>query len=116
MMSETITGIPINSEIIRGYFKRLVDKLFKILPMRENNEESLTTYMQTLQAELLGFQKFIVTINNDADYLSILAILQYLIDTPECSISVVKREVFSAISICNRLRARFRIYFKSGVM
>lgn len=116
MMSETTTGIPINNEIIRGYFKRLVDKLFKILPMRENNEESLTTYMQTLQVELLGLQEFIVTINNDADYLSILSILQYLIDNPDCSISVVKREVFSAISTCNRLRARFRIYFKSGVM
>lgn len=112
MMSETTAGIPINNEIICGYFKRLVNKLFKILPMRENNEESLVTYMKCLQIELLGFQEFIISINNDADYLAILSILQYLIDNPDCSIHHVKREVFSAISICNRLQARF----KSGVM
>lgn len=110
MMTETAVGIPISNEIIHGYFKRLVNKLFKILPMRENNEESLVEYMQNLQTELLGCQEFIL-LNKDsdceADYMTILSILQYLIDNPECKISHVKREVFGAISICNRLRAHF---------
>lgn len=107
MITDTSAGIPIKYEILHGYFKRLVNKFFKILPMRENNEDSLITYMQSLQVELLGCQEFIVTLNNDADYLTVLSILQYLIDNPQCDVSHVKREVFRAISTCNRLQARF---------
>ena len=107
MMTETVAGVPIKREIIRGYFKRLVNHFFKILPMRENNEESLVTYMESLQIELLGCQSFIVTLKDDSNYLTILSILQYLIDNPECSVAQVKREVFRAISICNKMQAGF---------
>lgn len=107
MMTETVAGVPIKREIIRSYFKRLVNHFFKILPMRENNEESLVTYMESLQIELLGCQNFIVTLKDDSNYLTILSILQYLIDNPECSVAQVKREVFRAISICNKMQAGF---------
>jgi len=40
---------------------------------------------------------------------SLLNILQYLIDNPECSLTVVKREVFRAISICNKLKAKYAV-------
>ena len=107
MMIDTALGVPLNTELLHNYFRRLVNHLFKILPMRENNEESLSTYMQSLQVELLGCKGFIPIINDDSNYLTILSILQYLIDNPSCSISEVRREVFRAISICNKLQARF---------
>ena len=46
-------------------------------------------------------------LHDDRDYVSLLAILQYLIDNPETSVHTVKREVFRAISICNKLRAKY---------
>lgn len=107
MTIDTRAGVSIDAGILHNYFKRLVNQFFKILPMRENSEETLTTYMQSLQTELLGCQSFIVAIHNDSDYLTMLSILQYLIDHPDCSVSKVKREVFRAISICNKLRAKF---------
>ena len=106
-MLETSVGIPVNSRMVHGYFKRLVNNLFKILPMRENNEESLATYIYSLQSELLGCKNLIVALSDDPNYLTILSILQFLIDNPECSISQVKREVFRAISVCNKMRASF---------
>lgn len=107
MITDTKAGIPIDAEILRNYFKRLVNLFFKILPMRENSEDSLVIYMQSLQVELLGCKNLIIAIQNDSDYLTILSILQYLIDNPECNIAKVKREVFRAISICNKLQSKF---------
>lgn len=73
--------------------------------MFESKEESLPTYLESLQIELLGCKELIVAINNDSYYLVLLSILQYFIDNPDASVRVVKREVFRAISICNRLKA-----------
>lgn len=107
MMIETTAGMPIDSAVLHNYFRTLVNHFFKILPIREQNEESLTTYMQSLQAELLGAKGLVSAIQNDASYLTLLSILQYLIDHPECSVREVKREVFHAISICNKLKAQY---------
>ncbi|MBQ7999758.1 MAG: hypothetical protein IJ298_00895 [Ruminococcus sp.] len=107
MMVETTAGMPIEAEVLHNYFRNLVNHFFKILPIREQNEESLTTYMQSLQAELLGCKGLVSAIQNDASYLTLLSILQYLIDNPECTVREVKREVFRAISICNKLKAQY---------
>lgn len=107
MLPETENGQIIDHNILYNYFRNLVNLFFKILPIREANEDSLTTYMQSLQAELLGCKNLVSAINNDASYLTLLSILQYLIDNPECSVKEVKREVFRAISICNKLKSRY---------
>ena len=107
MMVETTAGTPIDAEVLHNYFRNLVNHFFKILPIREQNEESLTIYMQSLQAELLGCKGLVSAVQNDASYLTLLSILQYLIDNPECTVREVKREVFRAISICNKLKAQY---------
>lgn len=107
MTIETTTGAQIESSVINNYFRSLVNNFFKILPMREQNEKSLITYMQSLQVELLGCGGLICIIQKDPLYLTLLSILQYMIDTPECSVREVRREVFRAISICNKLKAKF---------
>lgn len=107
MMVETTAGMPIDSEILHNYFRTLVNHFFKILPIREQNEESLTTYMQSLRAELLGCKGLVGALHKDASYLTLLSILQYLIDNPECTVREVKREVFHAISICNKLKSQY---------
>lgn len=106
-MIETTTGNTISDTLLQNYFKSLVNRFFKILPIREDNEQSLTTYICSLQLELLGCKELICSLNDDPSFLSLLSILQYLIDNPECSVGVVKREVFKAISICNKLKAQY---------
>lgn len=107
MMIETSTGVPVDAQLVRNYFHTLVNHFFKILPMRENNEDSLNTYMKGLQAELLGCGSLIKAIDNDPAFLTLVSILQYLIDFPECTVREVKREVFGAISLCNKLKAKY---------
>lgn len=89
------------------YLQTLVDHFFKILPMWEDGEPTLPSYLQSFQIELSGCGKIIGAYIPDASYVSLLSILQYFIDNPECNVSVVRREVFHAISICNGMRNRY---------
>lgn len=109
MMLDTVAGVPVSKELLCNYFKNLVNLFFKILPIREKEEASLTTYMKSLQIELLGCKGLIVALNSDPYYLSLLSILQYLIDNPDCEVYKVKREVFRAISICNKLKSKYAV-------
>lgn len=108
MTIEIKTGINIDSEFLSNYFKTLVNQFFKILPMREDNEESLQTYIEELQEELIGFSKLFGGIfEYDQSFISLISILQYMIDHPDCKVITTRRKVFRAISICNRLKAKF---------
>lgn len=102
----TITGINIPDKMLDNYLDALINQFFKILPIRESGEPSLKEYMRSLQVEMLGCKSLIEQLHNDHMYLTLLSILQYLIDN-DCEIPVVKREVFKAISICKKLRQKY---------
>ena len=108
MTTVTVDSYEISDELIQNYFKSLVNQFFKILPMRENNEPSLQEYMNSLMIELVGIRDLIEAIGNDPLYLRLIALLEYLINHPECSVRITKREVFKAISICNKLSSTVR--------
>ena len=97
--------------LLHDYFRNLVNRFFKILPIRESDEASLQTYMQSLKIELVGMQGLIPDIGCGSIYLQLLSILQYLIDNPDCSLRIVRREVFNAISACNKLKAMCADYY-----
>lgn len=107
MTVKICNGESVDTELLCNYFKRLVNQFFKILPIRENEHESMPAYLSSLQAELLGCKSFIPELCTDPSFLSLLSILQYLIDYPECSVREVRREVFHSISICNKLKALY---------
>ena len=103
MTIKTISGEGIEKILLDNYFRNLVNRIFKILPMRENNEESLNAYLVNLRDEMLGCQNMIPDIKANSLFSSILFTLQYLIDTPECTTDEVRSKVFGSISICNKL-------------
>lgn len=107
MMVETATGHQIDSALLCNYFDQLVNRFFKILPIRESEEQSLTVYIDRLQKELLGCKSLIPSICTDDMYLTLLSILQYLIDHPDCPVREVRREVFGAINVCNKLKSLY---------
>lgn len=103
MNIDTATGLPVDNQLVINYLKSLVNRFFKILPIRENNDDSLEIYLDSLLKELIGFKSLIIGINNNAMFMSLLSTLQYLIDNPKCSIKTVRRQVFNSISTCNKL-------------
>ena len=92
--------------VLKNYFHILINSFFKILPMKENGENSLSEYMKSFQLELIGYESFIKEIDYDASVISLISILQYLIEH-DCNVDVTKREVFKAIGICKRLRGKY---------
>ena len=108
---KTVTGHDIPPKMLCNYLSTLVNQFFKILPIKESGEPSLNEFIHSLQAELLGCHSLIEAINGDSMFLSLVSILQYLLDN-ECEIKVVKREVFKAISVCKKLQEK---YFPKGV-
>lgn len=101
-------------QALSKYMRGLVDRFFKILPLWEDGEDSLPTYLESLKLELLGFNGLIRALNDDQDFVALIAILQYLIDNPDTEKRVVKREVFRSISICNKLRAKYCTEFEAA--
>lgn len=106
MNIETTFGGVVESNALPSYFDSLVNHFFKILPMREQNEKTLQTYIRSFQLELIGCNSCFVPIRDMPEFITLISILQYFIDTPDCDVRVIKREVFRAISICNALRTR----------
>jgi hypothetical protein len=107
MMLDTCSREQVDAWLVKNYFLALIDGFFKILPMREADESTLPIYMRSLQISMLGCKELVSAIHYDAEYLSLLSILQYLIDNPSCEPYEVKREIFKAISICKKLVQRY---------
>lgn len=102
---QTFEQVP--NDLVKNYFDSLINCFFKILPIRESGEKTISTYLQSLKAEMLGCNNIIEGIHNDASYLTLISILQYFIDNPDCELSEVRREVFKAIRICNKISERY---------
>ena len=92
---------------IRNYMRSLVDRFFKILPLWEEGEETLPAYLDSMLIELSGFRSMMFALHHDHEFVTLIAIIQYLIDNPETTPRTVRREVFRAISICNKLSAKY---------
>lgn len=103
---KTVNGYNLSSEMVSNYLGGLVNQFFKILPIKESGEPSLNEFMRSLQVELLGHKSLMRYLENDSMYMTLLSILEYLINN-DCETYVVKREVFKAISICKKLRKKY---------
>lgn len=107
MTIDTSYGVPMEDAVFGNYIRSLVNKFFKILPIREAGDESLKTYMESLQCELIGCSSLVAVVHADPLYMSMLCILQSLIDNADAPVSTFRREVFKAISICNKLKSKY---------
>ena len=107
MILLTTSGVQVDAQMIQNYFHNLVNLFFKILPMREHEEETLCQYMCNLRDELLGCKELIAALENDALFASLIFNLQYMIDRPDIPVAEVRSKVFQSISTCNKLKCRY---------
>lgn len=97
----------IDQQSLENYLNSLIGKLYKLLPIRENSPETFPTYSRGLRDELFGFKGLVIALSHDPSYVSIMSMLQNFIDSPECPVEDVRREVFSMISLCKKLISRY---------
>lgn len=97
----------LNEQFFVNYLNFLISKVFKILPISEEQPETLKDYLSSLIIELTGNQTLISQIKCDANFLSLLGTLQYLTEN-DCSHKTIKREVFKCIGIIQDLQEKYK--------
>lgn len=105
MIFETSVGEPMESAMLSTYFSSLVNRFFKILPIRESGDKTLGTYIRSLQLELIGCGNFVPFFSDEPRFVALLAVLQFFRDQPDAPVEDVRREVFRAINTCKKLVA-----------
>lgn len=100
----------IPKENFQNYFKFLINKTYKILPLREENSSTLKSYLESYLRELIGNKALVSSLVDEPKFITVLNTLQFLI-SEEYSVSVCKKEVFKCIRILEEINSK---YFKEG--
>lgn len=79
------------------FLDSLTNKIFKILPLKEQNNDFLFSYLNSLQIELIGALITFPKLKNNSNYLSIINATNFLGDNT-FSNQQCKREVFKIIN------------------
>lgn len=106
MMLQTSLLLDVPVETLEKYYSGLINKIFKILPLAEESKDTAKVYLDSLHVELQGCNELLPLIQSDPRYVSILSIVAWLrnhVTDCDCTIKDVRREVFSAISMCKKL-------------
>lgn len=116
-MLDTTPFSGVTSENLEKYFGNLVNKIFKILPILENDESSIKKYLEGLHIELEGCQELIYILQDDPLFISLLSTLTWLtnhVNEECCPFQTARREVFNAISICKNLEKQISAMHNSN--
>jgi hypothetical protein len=92
------------------YFEFLINKTYKILPLKEEKSDTLKSYLESYQRELIGNMDLIPLLVDEPKFITLLNTMQFLI-SEEYSDKVCKREVFKCIRILEEINEK---YFKEG--
>lgn len=95
-----------NSILFSSYKNALVNKVYKILPLYEENNIGLFANIQSLIFELHGILIVIHSLNSNANFLSLIAILESLSDDSlffDLDHETVKREVFKCLDLVKKM-------------
>lgn len=89
-----------------NYFNFLINKTYKILPMKEEGSKTLKAYLESFLRELVGNQKLVSTLVNEPQFITVLNTIQYLI-SEEYTIDVCRKEVFKCIRILEHINKKY---------
>lgn len=94
-----------NNEKLTIYLNTLVNSVFKILPLYEEQNVGIKTYVESLLFELYGLEEA-VEIEHSYEYIALLSTLESVkseVESESSKKSVVKREVFKCINITKNM-------------
>ena len=92
-MSKYTINFEANEEVVKNNIKRLINQIWKLIPMRENNE-NWKSQLELVLIELIGFQK----IFDELDLLIPITKLEGL-KHQEVSFLRYRSEIFSVIDL-----------------
>ncbi len=97
----------IPDQLFLNYLDFLVGKVYKCLPMREQEDKTLNKYMESLKRELIGNKELIIELKYNGNFQTILGKLQYLISN-EVDLKTFKKDIFDCISLITKLKDEYK--------
>jgi hypothetical protein len=94
-----------NNERLTTYLNTVINSVFKILPLYEEENVGLETYIESLLFELYGLEK-VVGMEQSYEYVSLLSTLESVkieVTNKDSKKATVKREVFKCINIIKNM-------------
>lgn len=96
----------IPNENLMQYFNQLVGKTFKILPLFEEHNPTLASYIKSYQCELIGNTFLFDFLKNEPKFITLLTTIEYLASA-EYNHETCKREVLKCTNIINDISKRY---------
>ena len=96
----------IPNENLSQYFKYLVGKIFKILPLYEEDSPTLPSYLKSYQRELIGDSQLFSELSNEPKFITLLATIEYLANSTYDH-DICKSEVLKCTNIINDIGKRY---------
>ena len=96
----------IPNENLSQYFKYLVGKTFKILPLYEEDSTTLPSYLKSYQRELIGDSRLFSELRNEPKFITLLATIEFLV-SGEYNHDVCKSEVLKCTNIINDINKKY---------
>lgn len=91
-----------------NYFNFLINKTYKILPLKEEKSATLKSYLESFQRELIGNKNLVESLVNEPQFVTVLNTIQFLISEDYSSV-ICRKEVFKCIHILENIQKK---YFK----
>lgn len=104
-----------NSNRLPIYLSSTVNNVFKILPLYEEDNVGIETYIESLLFELYGLDK-VIDLKHSFEYLSLLSTLESVrleVAKNDSKKSIIKREVFKSINIIKNMVGKLEELEKS---
>lgn len=95
MTTATKYGFDVSTSVLDQNVTRLVNQLWKIIPMRENNED-WARQLETVKIEIAGLNEIFI---QDPRFLQLLSKLEGLQIEKDIDFPVYRKTVFEAISL-----------------
>lgn len=89
------------------YIQHLISRVYKILPLKEEGEKSLSVYVESFLRELVGCSELFPELSEDPMFVTLLATLTYL-QNHDLEVHIVRQEVFKSISVVKKLEKKYR--------
>lgn len=83
---------------LKSYLRHLINKVYKILPMKEEGCKTIKPYLLSLENELIGCYDLWEILDDNPNFTAIINIIEYLL-SEQYDIETCKREVFKAIHL-----------------
>ena len=83
-----------------------INKTYKILPLKEEKSDTLKSYLESYQRELIGNMNLVPLLVNEPKFITVLNTIQFLI-SEDYSENVCKREVFKCIRILEEINNKY---------